>query len=93
MIRPQQMPALSIDIDLPLHPSTDDGEEVARLVHGILVDIDALTAGRRTSQQDIVQAMTIATAVRAAMAEVRTASGQRIALDLLDVGVGAPRAI
>ena len=84
-------PSTSFDIDLPLHPDTDNGDHVALLVHGILGDIEALTAGRNTSQQDIVQALTIATAVRAAMAEVNQRTQQPITFDLLDVHVDSAR--
>jgi hypothetical protein len=80
----------SIDIDLPLHPDTDNGEDVARLVHHILDDIAAMTAGRNTSQQDIVQALSIATALHAALGEVRTKTGRPVGLDLLDVKVQTP---
>ncbi|TVQ89155.1 MAG: hypothetical protein EA400_08025 [Chromatiaceae bacterium] len=80
-----------IDIDLPLLPNTDNGEDVARLVFGILDDVANLTAGRATSHRDIVQALSIATAVRAAMAETASRSGQRIALDLLDVQIADAR--
>lgn len=84
-------PNASFDIDLPLHPDTDNGEHVALLVHGILGDIEAMIAGHGTSQQDIVQALTIATAIRAAMAEVNSRTGKAMNLDLLDVSVGEPR--
>lgn len=80
-----------IDIDLPLRPDTDNSEDVARLVFGILDDVANLTAGRGTSHRDIVQALSIATAVRAAMAETAQRTGQRMAFDLLDIEVAEAR--
>jgi hypothetical protein len=74
-----------LDIDLPLSADTDDGEAVAGLVQGILGGIDELTADALISDRDVVQALSIATAVRAAVVEVSERSGQPIALDLLDV--------
>lgn len=88
---PRPAPAASFAIDLPLAPDTDNGEHVALLVQRILSDIDSLTAGRQTSAQDIVQALTIATAIRAAMAEVNSRSSNRMNLDLLEVSVGNAR--
>lgn len=81
----------NIDIDLPLHPDTDNSEDVARLVTGILGDIDALTAGHNTTQQDIVQALSIATALHAALGEVSAKTGKRLTMDLKDIRVDSPR--
>lgn len=84
-------PVTIFDIDLPLDPDTHNGEHVALLVQGILGDIEAMTAGRGTSQQDIVQALTIATAIRAAMADLQGSGEPGVRLDLLDVSVDSPR--
>ncbi len=77
-----------IDIDLPLRPDTENGEHVALLVQRILKTVDQLSAGGETpSQADVVQALTIATALRAAFAEVSARAGQDVSLDLLDISV------
>jgi hypothetical protein len=88
-IRPYH--AGSVDIDLPLDPETDNGEDVAQLVQRILLEIETLTAGRSTTQHDIVQALSIATALHAALGEVKRQTGQAPSLDLLDVQVGTQR--
>jgi len=75
----------SIDLDLPLDDDTDDGEAVAALVQQILTGIDDLAADGAVTGRDAVQALSIATAVQAAKAEVSERSGQRFALNLLDV--------
>jgi hypothetical protein len=80
----------SIDIDLPLDPNTDNGEDVARLVHEILDGIAAQTAGRDTSQQDILQALTIATALHAAVGEIGRSTGRLPALSIQGVEVASP---
>jgi hypothetical protein len=81
----------SIDIDLPLHPDTGDCEHVALLVQRILNEVDQWTAGGKTpSQSDVVQALTIATALRAAFAEVSARAGTKLTLDLLDIAVEEP---
>lgn len=78
-------PQPRLDLDLPLHPETDSGEHVAELV-GTLLDGVASTRGRhRISDRDIVQALTIVTAIRAAVAEVSGRSGEAIELDLHSV--------
>lgn len=78
-------PNQSIDLDLPLHAETDDGEAVAKLVQNILIGIDDLAANDAISGRDVVQALSIATAVHAAKVEVSALSGERIGLNLLDV--------
>jgi hypothetical protein len=75
----------SIDLDLPLDDDTDDGDAVAALVQQILTGIDDLAADGAVSGRDAVQALSIATAVQAAKAEVSERSGQRLALNLIDV--------
>ena len=81
----------SIDIDLPLHPDTNNGEHVALLVQRILTTIaDVSASGETPSQTDVVQALTIATALRAAFAEVSARAGGEVAMDLLEIGVDEP---
>ncbi len=81
----------SIDIDLPLHPDTDNGEHVALLVQRILKTIAEVAASDDApSQTDVVQALTIATALRAAFAEVSARAGGDVAMDLLEIGIDEP---
>lgn len=75
----------AFDLDLPLSEDTDDGEAVARIVQGILGGIEDLKANEPVSDRDLVQALTIATAVRAAVANLSEQCGQRVGLNLLDV--------
>jgi len=81
----------SIDIDLPLHPDTDNGEHVALLVQRILKTIAEVAASDDApSQTDVVQALTIATALRAAFAEVSARAGGDVAMDLFEIGIDEP---
>jgi hypothetical protein len=81
----------SIDIELPLHPDTGDCEHVALLVQRILNEVDQWTSdGETPSQADVVQALTIATALRAAFAEVSARAGRTLTPDLLDIAVEEP---
>lgn len=77
----------SVDLNLPLSDDTDDGEAVASLVQGILDGIDDLTASDAISDRDVVQALSIAAAVRAAVVDLSERSGQRVGLDLLEIEV------
>jgi hypothetical protein len=77
----------SFDLDLPLSDDTDNSEAVASLVEGILGGIDDLTANEVISDRDVVQALSIATAVRATVVNLSQRSGRRIGLDLLDIEV------
>ncbi|MGB5831363.1 MAG: hypothetical protein WBG92_05160 [Thiohalocapsa sp.] len=82
----------SIDIDMPLRPDTTNGEHVALLVQRILGAVEQVAAGGTTpSQTDVVQALTIATALRAAFAEVSERAGEDLPLELLDISVDEPR--
>ena len=81
----------SIDIDLPLHPDTNNSEHVALLVQRILNTVaDMAASGESPSQTDVVQALTIATALRAAFAEVSARAGNDVALNLLEIAVDDP---
>jgi hypothetical protein len=81
-----------LDIELPLHASTDNGEHVALLVQRILSAIEDVAASSRgPSQIDIVQALSIATALRTAMAEVSARAGSELNMDLLEITVDGNR--
>ena len=51
---------------------------------------DMAASGESPSQTDVVQALTIATALRAAFAEVSARAGNDVALDLLEIAVDDP---
>ncbi|MGB5734339.1 MAG: hypothetical protein WBM40_07850 [Thiohalocapsa sp.] len=81
----------NIDIDLPLHPDTGNSEHVALLVQRILGAIaDVAASDDAPSQTDVVQALTIATALRAAFAEVSARAGTDLTMDLLEIAVDEP---
>jgi hypothetical protein len=77
-----------VDIDLPLHPQTDNGEHVALLVQRILSDVDDLL-GCGASHADVAQALSIASALRAAMSELSSSSKGSVSMSLLEVSAGA----
>jgi hypothetical protein len=62
-----------LDLELPLHPATDNAEHVATLLSRLLGVVEEFTAYRDASAADVVQALTVATALRSAMAEVDAA--------------------
>jgi hypothetical protein len=77
----------TVEIDVALAPETDSAEDVSRLVSRILRDIDRCSADRRMSQTDVLQALTIATAVHAAKAQAEEGRGRPIGLEFLDADV------
>ncbi|EGV16994.1 hypothetical protein [Thiocapsa marina] len=78
----------TFDVDIPLHPDTRSYEDVARLVEGFLRSIDSYRRDARDlSQGDVLQALSIVTAVQKAKDEAtgRYGSGLRIELHALSV--------
>ncbi len=63
-----------MDIELPLHPATDNADDVATLLSRVLGVVEEFTACRGASASDVVQALSVATALRSAMAEVDAVS-------------------
>jgi hypothetical protein len=62
-----------LDLELPLHPATDNAEHVATLLSRLLGVVEEFAACREASDADVVQALSVATALRSAMAEVDAA--------------------
>lgn len=75
------------DLELPLHPATDTAEDVARLLDRLLTLVDDFCVGSNASDADVVQALTLATALRTAMAEVSGTAGAAVPTRVLDVEV------
>ncbi|HSO84322.1 hypothetical protein [Thiocapsa sp.] len=92
----QQTRALrdTFDVDMPLHPETHSYEDVATLVERFLMSIDA---HRRDSRDlapgDVLQALSIVTAVQMAKGEAteRFGSGLQIELRALSVEAATAR--
>jgi hypothetical protein len=86
------MNSQAVDIDLPLHPDTENEEHVALLVQRILHAIDAVAdGGPAPCQTDVMQALSIATALRAALAEVSARANGKLSFNLIDIAVEEPR--
>jgi hypothetical protein len=86
----------TVEIDVALAPETDSAEDVSLLVSRILRDIDRCSADHQMSQSDVLQALTIATAVHAAKAQAEEDRRHPIGLEFLDADVrpaGAVRAV
>ncbi|UHD16276.1 hypothetical protein [Thiocapsa bogorovii] len=86
----QQTRALrnTFDVDIPLHPDTRSYEDVATLVEEFLNSIDSYRRDAQgLAQGDVLQALSIATAVQMAkgQANERYGSGLRIELQGLSV--------
>ncbi len=79
------------DLDLPLHPATNSAEDVATLLDGVLKIVDDFCTRHDATNADVVQALTLATALRAAMARAAADNGERTGFArsarLLDVAV------
>ena len=76
---------LDLEVDIPLLESTDSASNVAGLVSRLLGDISRYEGS--TSNHDILQALTIATSVRLAMARSNTNRKGNMRVDLMDVAV------
>lgn len=75
------------DVDIPLQESTQSAANVAELVSGLLITVDALADD--IAHDDVLQALAITTAVRRAMADVSAKHGCDIPLKLLDAKVAS----
>jgi hypothetical protein len=76
-----------LDVELPLHPATDNADHVATLLSQVLGVVEEFTASRHATAADVVQALSVATALRSAMAEVDAASEAMQQPRLLNVDV------
>jgi hypothetical protein len=82
----------TFDVDFPLPQTTKSPEDVSHLVDAILRSIAAYAdQGRHVSQSDVLQALSIATAVHVARADAMAKAGVDFSLKLLDVSVGSSR--
>lgn len=75
------------ELELPLHPATDNADHVAMLLERVLGLVDEFCRRQRASESDVVQALTVATALRAAMDEVGRHTGADVPARLLDIDV------
>jgi hypothetical protein len=82
------------DLELPLHPATDNAEDVALLLQRVLGIVDEFCTQGDTTNSDAVQALTLATALRHAIAEAGETADALKAPKLLDIAVAdaGPRA-
>jgi hypothetical protein len=81
-------PEASLELDIPLHAYTDSDVHVAELVGILLNDIGGFDG--EASHADILQALAITTAVRAAMADAAAKRGADFSVELLDLQVVSP---
>ncbi len=75
-----------LDIAMPLQTRTDCAANVAEMVRTLLHSIAACE--RTASHSDILQALSITTAVRTAMADAAERGNATFSMDLLDLEVG-----
>lgn len=80
----------TVEIDVALAPETDCAEDVSLLVSRILRDIDRCNADAHMSQADVLQALSIVTAVQAAKAQADETRGFPVGLEFLDSAVRPP---
>jgi hypothetical protein len=77
----------SFQIELPLDPATDNSEHVAQVLDRLFGVLDDIRVRLEVSEPDMVQALTIATAVRATMAEMNATAERGTVPRLLDIAV------
>jgi hypothetical protein len=80
--------ARGFEVELPLHSDTDNAEHVAQLLGRVLGLVDEFSSRQNASGADVVQALSVATALRAAMAEVEARTGVGMPAKLLGIQVG-----
>lgn len=81
-------PRSTLDVDFPLHPATKSPEDVSELVGHILSDIDHYVGKiGDVSQNDVLQALAIATAVQVAKTKASDKAGVELSMELLDIAV------
>ena len=80
-----------IDAEFPLHPDTGSALDVHALVDAVLATLDREIGlrGGATSNGDVLQAVAMALAVRAAMIEAPRPVTDRLARELLDSALSA----
>jgi hypothetical protein len=79
--------ARGFEVEMPLTADTDNAEHVAQLLGRVLNLIDEFCSRQNASDADVVQALSVATALRAAMAEVERRTGTEIPKRLIDIEV------
>jgi hypothetical protein len=78
----------AMDVQLPLDPATDNAEHVATLLRRVLGLVDEFSARQQATASDVVQALSVATALRSAMAEFDEGTQQVLgAARLVDIVV------
>ncbi len=78
------------EISFPLHPHTDSPVRVAQVVSAVLEAIDReVGVSPATANGDILQAVAMALAIRAAMIEAPKEVTDRLAADVVAASLGA----
>jgi hypothetical protein len=79
-----------IDIDFPLHAETASPTQVANMLSAVLASLDAeVRINASVSNGDVLQALAMALAIRAAMIEAPKRLTDRLAADLVVAALGA----
>ena len=80
----------SFDIEFPLHGETGDAVRVAQLITSVLdaIDKDIALAGE-TSNGDVLQAVAMTMAIRAAMIHAPHGTTEKLAKQLLETALAA----
>ena len=80
----------TFDIEFPLHPETGDAVKVGQLVTAMLSAIDhEIALVGETSNGDVLQAVAMTMAIRAAMIHAPSTTTDRLAQELLTTALGA----
>ncbi|NBB83923.1 MAG: hypothetical protein GVY28_11030 [Alphaproteobacteria bacterium] len=80
----------TFDIDFPLHDQTGSPVRVSQMLNAALAAVDReVSLDPNTSNGDVLQALAMAIAVRAAMIEAPKATTDRLTADLVASALGA----
>lgn len=80
----------TFEVDIPLHAATANGQAVADLVQSLLMQIERYTRSEpNVDHTDVLQALSIATAVRAAVAEAPLTAESASPISLLGVSIAS----
>ncbi len=80
-----------LDFDFALHPMTASEDDVARLLTAVLAALDGpITDSGNISDGDVLQAVSMALAVRTRMVEETAGTVHQLASELVDTALAAP---
>ena len=82
---------VQLEFDFPLHPLTASETDVATLLTNVLAALDTtIRASGNVSDGDVLQALSMALAIRTRMVDTASGPVHRLAAELVDTALAAP---